>query len=192
MEKFLSYISAIQPLEPTAIAVVREVFRPLDLKKGDFFAVEGEYSARLGFVLEGVLRAYYQSPSGQQYNKSLFVGPGFFGALSSLISGRRNQIFIQALTPCRVLTVPYTELKALYDEYHSIERLARRVVEQIFIEKEQREIDLVTLDATARYIKLQTSHPGLEQQIPQYQVASYLGISPTQLSRIRAELAKQG
>lgn len=187
MEEFLRYIQTVQPIEKEAIPAIQAIFHPLELKKGDHFAVEGEVSSRLGFLLDGVIRAYYQSPVGQQYNKSFFLPPCFFGALSSLISGNKNQIFIQALTPCRILTVQYDELKALYDRFHSIDRMARKIVEYIFIQKEQREIDLVTLDATARYQRLQTTFPDLEQQIAQYHIASYLGVTPTQLSRIRGK-----
>jgi CRP-like cAMP-binding protein len=187
MEELLSYIKAIQVLETEAITAVRGIFHPLELKKGDHFAVEGEVSSRLGFLIDGVVRAYYQSPAGQQYNKSFFLPPCFFGALSSLISGKENQIFIQALTPCRILTVQYAELQSLYDRFHTIERMGRKIIEYIFIQKEQREIDLVTLDAAARYQRLQTNYPGLEQQIAQYHIASYLGVTATQLSRVRGK-----
>jgi len=61
------------------------------------------------------------------------------------------------------------------------------MAEQFFIQKEKREIELVTLEAKERYQIFQKEHPGLDQQIPQYHIASYLGVSPTQLSRIRAQ-----
>jgi hypothetical protein len=75
----------------------------------------------------------------------------------------------------------------LYDKYPKIERLARILAEYFFVRKEKREIELVTLEAKERYAIFQKEHPKLEQRIPQYHIASYLGITPTQLSRIRSK-----
>lgn len=71
-----------------------------------------------------------------------------------------------------------------------IERLARKLAELFFVQKEQREIDIVLLDADKRYLLFQKEFPGLENMIPQYHIASYLGITPTQLSRIRKKIVK--
>jgi hypothetical protein len=81
----------------------------------------------------------------------------------------------------------YQKITALFEQYRKVERLARILAEQFFVRKEKREIELVTLEAKDRYVIFQEEHPQLEQLIPQYHIASYLGISPTQLSRIRGE-----
>jgi CRP-like cAMP-binding protein len=75
----------------------------------------------------------------------------------------------------------------LYDQFEGLERIARKLAENYFMVKEQREIELVLLDASQRYRLFQQEYPGLENRIPQYHIASYLGITPTQLSRIRAK-----
>jgi hypothetical protein len=79
----------------------------------------------------------------------------------------------------------YQKITALFEQYRKVERLARILAEQFFVRKEKREIELVTLEAKDRYAIFQKEHPQLEQLIPQYHIASYLGVSPTQLSRIR-------
>ncbi|MGE4347904.1 MAG: Crp/Fnr family transcriptional regulator, partial [Flavobacteriaceae bacterium] len=66
----------------------------------------------------------------------------------------------------------------------------RKLAEQFFVHKEQREVNIVMLDADKRYLIFQQEFPFLEQLIPQYHIASYLGITPTQLSRIRRKLTK--
>ena len=66
-----------------------------------------------------------------------------------------------------------------------MEKVARRLAELYFVNKEQREIEIVLWNADERYIIFQRDYPQLEQIIPQYQIAFYLGITPTQLSRIR-------
>jgi hypothetical protein len=77
----------------------------------------------------------------------------------------------------------------LYNTFPALERFARKLAESYFVLKEKREIELVLLEAGERYLIFQKEFPGLENRIPQYHIASYLGITPTQLSRIRAKKA---
>ncbi|MDH5599450.1 MAG: Crp/Fnr family transcriptional regulator, partial [Cyclobacteriaceae bacterium] len=79
----------------------------------------------------------------------------------------------------------YSRMTDLYDSIPNLERFARKLVEQIFVSKERREIEIVMLSAAERYELFKKKFPELEKSIPQYHIASYLGISPTQLSRIR-------
>ena len=190
MEDFNAYLNQIQPLSAAAWNAIVQIFRPGRLNKGEWFAVAGEPAAQIGFLQSGILRAYHQNRAGQDYNKTFFQAPVFFGAYSALVTGGINQIHIQALTPCTILQADFAEMRALYVEHRDLERLALRLMEATFVAKEQREIDLVMLNARERYFQMQVRHPNLEREIPQYHIASYLGISPTQLSRIRADIAK--
>ena len=133
------------------------------------------------------MRAFYRNNEGNEYNKTFFTEANFVGAYSSLVSGQKNVINIQCLTNCTLLVADYGKMVELYDANPKIERLARIMAEQFFIQKEKREIELVMLDASNRYSIFQLEHPNLENLIPQYYIASYLGITPTQLSRIRAK-----
>jgi len=91
------------------------------------------------------------------------------------------------MTDCELLVADYHSFTQLFDKHPRIERIARMTAEQFFIQKEKREIDLVMLEAKDRYLILKEEHPSLEQLIPQYHIASYLGVTATQLSRIRAQ-----
>lgn len=190
MEKFIPYLSSIHPLKPREWAAVRDLFQPHSLPKDAYFADVGELSQRIALLEEGLMRAYYQAPNGQQYNKTLFAPPCFVGALSSLTSGKPNKIYLQTLTPCELWVADYPELVELFDEHPGLERLARRMAEMVFIEKEEREIALVLNNATERYLQFLEEFGEHAQRIPLYHIASYLGVTPTQLSRIRAALAK--
>lgn len=162
-------------------------FSKFQLQKGDFFAKQGEYSKKVAFVISGVLRAYFQNDRGEEYNKTFFTEGSFVGAYSSLITGQKNLIDIDCLTDCVLLIADYKILRSLYDQFPKVERSARILAEQFFVNKEKREIELVTLEAKERYSIFQQEHPKLDQRISQYHIASYLGVTPTQLSRIRAQ-----
>jgi CRP-like cAMP-binding protein len=117
------------------------------------------------------------------------VGPSSIGGYSSLLTGKPNLIPQQALTDCKIYSCDFHSLTTLYTKYPDLERLARKMAEYYFVEKEKKELEIVLLDASQRYKIFQMEFPTLEQLIQQYHIASYLGISATQLSRIRHQLS---
>ncbi|MDW3191538.1 MAG: Crp/Fnr family transcriptional regulator [Cytophagales bacterium] len=179
-------ISNIAPMDAHSMEKMLDGFEFRTYEKGQAFARKGEYAKNMGFVTSGVLRAFFRGSDGTTYNKTFFKENSLIGAYSSLITGQVNRIDIECLTACEIWTSPYQSIVALYDEYPLVERFSRTLAERFFVSKEKREIQLVTLEAKERYAIFQQEHPGLDQRIPQYHIASYLGITPTQLSRIRA------
>ncbi len=185
---FQTYINQISPVRGKALEELYQCFKPKQLKKQEFFVKEGEFAWQVGFLQTGIVRAFFTNQEGKEYNKQFFVGPSILGAYTSLITKKPNQIAQQALTDCELLVADYAKIEALYDKYHELERLGRKLAEHYFLEKEQKEIEMALLDADKRYLILRQQFPTLESIIPQYYIASYLGISPTQLSRIRRKM----
>ena len=180
-------LKRIADFDQASLDVFLQPFSQVELPKGEKFVRKGEHSRNFAFVKSGVLRAYYCTDQGREYNKTFFTTGSFLGAYSALLSGEQNQIDIECLTDCTLMIAEYRKITSLYDQYPKIERLARIYAEQFFVKKEKREIELVTLEAKERYAIFRQEFPQLEQLVPQYHIASYLGISPTQLSRIRAQ-----
>ena len=187
---FKAYLDKISPLSLDALGELSRLFRPAILKKGDFFVREGAYAKQIGFLSNGIVRSFFLSPDGKEYSKQFFVGPAIIGSYASLITQQPNRVAQQALTDCEVMIADYHRVEASYDQYHDLERLARKIAEFYFVEKEQKEIEMALLDADKRYLMMRDRFPGIEAMIPQYYIASYLGISPTQLSRIRKKLSQ--
>lgn len=190
MEALFREIDSLVILPPNARQALASLFRPVTLPRNEFFVRAGEPTHTVGFVQAGVLRAYSTAPDGTDYNKTFFVENDLMGVYYALLLNRPSHLSVQALTPCSLYVADFRQVEALYDQHPTIERLARKQAERLFLIKEQREIDLVMLDATARYEKLRRELPTLEQQVAQYHIASHLGITPTQLSRIRRSVAK--
>ena len=187
MKEFRAYINTVLQFTESELDIFTALFSEKQIEKNEYLAKEGEYSSKLAFLASGVVRAFYRNSQGNEYNKTFFSRPGFVGAYSSLITGEKNRINLQCLTRCSFFIADFSELVKLYDVNPKYERLARILAEQFFVSKEKREIELVMLDAAERYSIFQTEHPELENLIPQYHIASYLGVTPTQLSRIRAK-----
>lgn len=190
MKELKKYFDQISIFSNDSFEQFIEQFDEVKFSKGDFFAQEGNFESKFGILTEGVVRAFFRNQDGLEYNKTFHTPPSFLGAYSSLVTSQKNLINIQALTDSKILVADYPEFVKLFDQNPEFERFARRLAELFFVQKEKREIELVVLNADERYAIFQKEFPTLEQLIPQYHIASYLGVTPTQLSRIRKNLSK--
>ncbi len=180
-------IDAVEPFTEAAWKDFSSLFMVERISKGEFFCREQENAPKIAFVYDGVLRAFYTSNKATEYNKTFFIENSLAVSLSSVLTGAPSFISIQALTNTDIITTRYSRIVELFDTHACIERFTRKVIEIEWIKKEKREVDVVTLDATELYKVFQVSYPDLENRIPQYHIASHLGITPVQLSRIRAK-----
>ena len=190
MTDLYKYLNSISPLQDKTWEKIEPLFSEMTLDKGDYFINEGEQAKQIGFLTSGIIRAFFRNKEGLEYNKHFFVTHHIVGGYSSLVTSTQNKIIQQALTNCKLLVANYSEITKLYDLFPDFERVGRRIAELYFVNKEQREIEIVLLNADERYLIFRQEYPQLEQQIPQYQIASYLGITPTQLSRIRRKFSE--
>jgi len=189
MTDLKKFFNSLTPILTESWVRLEALFIPEVLKKGDYFITNGQTAKEIGFLESGIVRAFYRNNDAIEYNKHFFINPCFIGGYASLITKTPNQINQQALSECNIQVAKYRDIQALYQTSPDIERAARMLAEQFFVQKEQREIEIVLLDAGKRYQIFQKNFPQLEQQIPQYHIASYLGITPTQLSRIRRKFS---
>ncbi len=187
MNELKIYVEKLVPFTESEMTAFIALFSEIHLKKKDYFAIEGEFSSKLAFISNGIMRAFFRNKSENEYNKTFFTASNFVAAYSSITTEQKNLINIECLTDCTLFVADFRELSSLYKKYPKFESLARVIAERKFALKEKREIELVTLTATERYKIFKNEHPNLENQINQYHIASYLGITPTQLSRIRAK-----
>ena len=134
------------------------------------------------------MRAYLGSETGKEYNKNFFMPFSFVGAFTGLIKRQPSTLIYEALTDCKVYEVDFETFMVLCKEDINISNLYNRVLEHVFIKYEERQLELISMDATQRYLKLIKKIPEIEHLISQYQIASYLSITPVQLSRIRKKL----
>ena len=191
MNELKDYFNTISKLNESTWDRISPFFKEERLLKNEYFADGNKTARKIAFLKTGVVRAFFVNQEGKDYNKQFFVGPSIIGAYTSLLTGNRNLIAQQALTDCIIYTCEFASLTNLYDEYQDLERFARKIAEHYFLEKEKKEIEIVLLDASQRYILFKEEFSTLEQLISQFHIASYLGISATQLSRIRKQFLRK-
>lgn len=180
-------LESFHPFTEEAWKDFSALFTSAKLKKGEYFVREGTHNDSLAFIIDGALRAFYLDQNGTFYNKTFFIKGSFAASLASILQGIPSFLNFDALIDTQMLVGHYRQLEALFDKHRCIETITRKIIEyEWVIKKEQRELRLVLNDAAQRYAYFREEYPGLENKIPQYHIASHLGITPIQLSRIRA------
>ena len=191
MNDLKDHFNTISKLSESTWQVILPFFKEEKLQKNEYFAEVDHTARKIAYLKTGVVRAFFVNQEGKEYNKQFFVGPSLIGAYTSLLTGSKNLIAQQALTDCTIYSSNFESLTTLYNDHQDLERFARKIAEYYFLEKEKKEIEIVLLDASERYARFKEEFPTLEQLIPQFHIASYLGISATQLSRIRKQPMRQ-
>lgn len=180
--------NAISPITEEAWLDFSPLFKAFRIERNEVFIQEGERTFNAFFLLEGIVRVYY-TKEGNDYNKTFFI-PGMFPTpITALISKSPSLLSFQALTPSLLAGFSFEAFKELFQKHRCLQTLLLRIMEIQWIKKERHDIRMVTNDAKTNYLQFRKDYPELEKQIPQYHIASYLGITPIQLSRIRNQLA---
>ena len=185
-ELIRAYVEAISPVTDVSWRAIEERFARRTFDARDYICPPLTVAREVGILAEGWVRAYMTDEAGHEFTKHLFRAPDAVGDYASLLTGQRVRVPQQALTDCIVYFVPWDHLQSLAESESDIALLLRRYAEAAYLQKEQREIELATMDAAARYEQALQRFPGIEQALPQYEIAAYLAITPTQLSRVRA------
>lgn len=187
-DRLRTVIEQFQKLTEEAWVDFRALFEYAELKKGAYFVREGEYNDSMGFILSGALRTYFLDQEGTYYNKTFFIENSIAVSLASVLQNIPSFLNFDALVDTQMLVGQYNKMITLFPKHRCIESAVRKIIEyEWVIKKEQRELRFVLNNAAERYAYFQEEYPGLEQKIPQYHIASHLGITPIQLSRIRSK-----
>jgi len=160
----------------------------IKFKIGQHFVKIGDVPNRMAFIISGIFRVYYNTEQGDE-RILVFRGENrFLSAYRSVQEDEPSWYGIQALEPSFLICIHLKEYKRLMAESSCWRDVTRKYVEDLFIEKEQRERELFSLDVTTRYLNFKKRYPDVEGRVSQYHIASYLGITPQALSRIRKRL----
>lgn len=185
--KFESYA----PISAASWQLIEDITEIQSIKKGEILLESGQIAKEIYFVVKGAMRAFITDAAGNLYNKNIFLEGHFAGSKASLLQQTPSHFTLEALEDSILIQLDYKKYRALIDQHNDLKNYYIAYLEKNWvIEKEQREIALVMQNATERYLHLLSNHPDLSERIPLLHIASHLGITPTQLSRIRKNLEK--
>ena len=170
-------------IDSTIISSLEKILKYRTIEKNEYLSEIYENKRQIGFVIEGIIRVYHLKVDGTEYNKNFFTKNDLF--MTSLDEKRDSSVFIQTITKCEVILFDYNEFMTLSIEHRSLEQIFNKILLEYMNKKQQREIELLSLEAKDRYMKFIENNTILSKKLPQFHIASYLGITPTQLSRIK-------
>lgn len=188
MNKNFTFLNSFANISEDSFKLLQGVATFKELKAGTQISKLGEKPTSLYLLVSGVVRVYMLSELGKEHNKNFFLPMSFTGSLTGLIKNEPSKLIYETITDCKVYEVNYYEFIKLSRTNIEISQLYIKGLENAFIKYEIRQLELISLNATERYLKLREDIPGIEELIPQYQIASYLSITAVQLSRIRKKL----
>jgi len=157
-------------------------------EKNDYLVRAGDVADNFYFISKGLVRLFYCTEDGKEFNKHFAMENDMAGSFHSLILHEPCQFFIQTMEKTETIVLPNRVLNEFYDRHACWERLGRKNAERLALRKEAREKELLLDSLETRYQRFVKEFPGLVDRIPQYHIASYLGVTDVALSRIRKKI----
>jgi CRP-like cAMP-binding protein len=157
------------------------------LEPGEAFCRLGQSHHELAYIKTGFVRYYVTLPDGEEATKDFSFSGSFTLSFGSAAVQRPAQVAIAAIVATELVVWPYQTLLDLYESHPQWQKVGRRVAEFLYVRKEQRELSFLLMDAQARYKLMREQFGPQIDLVPQYLLASYLGIRPQSLSRLRKQ-----
>ena len=168
-------------------ALVLSKLRPVRLKRKEHLLKQGQVARDLAFVSEGCLRAYALDDNGFEHILQFAPSGWWISDMSSVISRRDSLLNVDAIKPSEVLLLSREDQLTLFDEVPKLERYFRVLTENGLVSSRMRLIENLSLTARQRYQRFCQTYPNLINEIPQKYIASFIGVTPEFLSKIRGE-----
>jgi len=184
-----AHIEKRVPLTDEEFSISAKYFVPKTIKKHQFLLNEGDVCKNIGFVNSGCLREYSIDNKGTEHIIQFAIEDWWVSDLHSFLSGLPATYNIDALQDSEILLLEKSERDKMLNACPKMERFFRLLIEANHVASHQRISDSLGASAEERYLKFIKTYPKLFEQVPQNQIASYLGITPQSLSRIRKELS---
>lgn len=187
-DRLFEYISLIMDIPEHDKEQCREIFSPLQVPRDTMLDVAGKVPVYHNFIVSGFMRKFYINDNGEEITVELNNGPRFFTSYFHFINQTVTNEYLYCITDCELLRVTLADAERSAKTSITQKDYTIRLFEHIQQEHRDRINDLATLTAEQRYIKLMKDSPNIIKHVPLKYIASYLGIKPESLSRIRREI----
>ena len=186
MQTLLNHIKTIYPISAKAEKALRDICTEKQFLKGCDIQTIGHTCKTIYFVKKGCVRIYYFKEDND-ITESFEFENAFVARAESLFTGKPSLKAIQAIEDTSLIAIDSNKLFQLFDSHSDLERLFRKIIEASYVNTVNRIESLQFNTADQRYYNLLKDHKNILKRIPLKLIASYLGITPVSLSRIRAQ-----
>jgi CRP/FNR family transcriptional regulator, anaerobic regulatory protein len=186
-----AYLEARASFTDEEMAFVRDRFQPRTLRAGEFLQRAGEVSRHAAFVASGCLRNYVIDAHGKEHIVQFAPETWWLADITSLASGAPSQYFVDAIEDSELLLIDPPSQQQLVERVPGYAASLRTGLQKHAAAKDQRIVTSLAASAEERYVEFMERYPSIAQRVPQRMVASYLGVSPETISRVRKTLSRK-
>lgn len=165
-------------------------FEPVLFPKNRILEEEGKIPSYLYFVVSGFVRLFHYNDNGDEVTTHINCPPGFITSYTNFSNQKKSDENLECVTECELLRITKTDLDLLIQQSSSFKDFSILVFQQSLSYNENRSKELATLTAEQRYLKLIENYPEVLHNVPMQYIASFLGMNPKSLSRIRKQIIK--
>ena len=157
------------------------------LKKGEFLTRNGDISQHVSFINRGLMRSFYLV-NGKEICTAFVCENEYFGSYASFLNRMPSPENIDALEDCELVNLSFNDMQSVYKSNPVFEIFGRKIAEMLFILISSQTTRLLTMTPEERYQSVIQRQPFIIQRVPQYMIASFIGITPEHLSRLRKKM----
>jgi len=191
IEPLLEYFQSLIPLNKEEEQLVFDLFKPRLYRKRQYVLQEGDICNQFNFIVRGCLRMYKVDDKGNMHILQFASENRWLSNIGSFHDRKPSELNIDALEDTMVLQISLENLLSLYIQAPKFDRIFRVLIENSFVALQKRLLQNISSSAEERYLSFLESYSHLSNRLPQTQIASFLGITPEFLSRLRNKQSKK-
>ena len=188
IKPLLDYINRVVELTEEEEQVLTSLISSRRLLKGQYFLQQGDVCKFSGFVISGCTKTFYVDDEGQEHVVMFSIEDWWTSDMGSFITQKPADFNVQCLENTELIQFSYENQQKMMAEIPKLERFFRIIVQRAFVASQKRIVRSMSMSAKDRYLYFRNEYPKIEQRIPQYLIASYLGITKEFLSKIKSQL----
>lgn len=185
LEKIKAYINRYVSLTPEEEKLLFAHLQIMRVKKKQAIVQPGFVCKHMSYVYQGALRAYFVDQNGNEHTIGLAIDDWWISDYNSFLFQEPATLFVEAIEPSILINFEYQALEKLYLEVPKLERFIRIITQRSFAFLLRRTLSNLSMSAEQRYQEFMYKYPDIVQRVPQYAVASYLGMSTEYFSKLR-------
>ena len=181
----IKHFSNYSPLNDSEISELGSILSGKKVKRRQFILQEGDVCKHISFVVNGCFKMYKVDTKGVEHDLQFSIENGWIADIGSFHSEKPSELYIEALEQSTILQISRPDLILLYTNFPKFDRIFRVLIENAFVSLQKRVLQNISSTAEERYLDFLKTYPNLINRISNVQIASYIGVTPEFLSKIR-------
>ena len=187
----LNYIAKYIQLTEEEVSILRSNITYRKYLKGQYMVQQGDICKQTSYLLKGCTKTFYMDDKGQEHIIMFAIEDWWVSDIGSFITQSPADYNVQCLENTEVIQFSYHSQEELLKKIPKFERLFRKMLERALVSSQKRIVRGFSMTAKEQYLQFRALYPSIEQRVPQYMIASYLGITKEFMSKIKSQLLHQ-